>query len=473
VSYNYRYQEQHDSTNYILQDFNHTTTLNYDRKRFLPESESDLEFTANYLHRFNKDGHELNVNMVTSTTHETEDNRYINTYQVPATALSKDNMLYKQLSYDTEFSAEYSLPINEKSKFEAGYIYQHIMNNLDLKRDTLLGSTNSWTTDLSRSNVFNRSENTHVLYATYEQEIGKFGFLARVRAEQTFTNSHLVTMDSTILNQYTRLYPTLHMSYQVSDVHELQLNYSHRIRRPEDEELNPFPEYQDLRNIRAGNPYLKPEDIHSFELGYQMKKDATTFLSTVYYRNSYNLITSVIHDLGNNVFKTTLENLSQSQAAGLELILSSSIGKWMNFNLATNTYYNIIDASALGFSANKSNFAWSANGNVSVNLSKSTVWQITSNYTAETLTPQGYRLPSFVMNSGFKQELFKKKAAIILTVSDIFNSMRNKMIIDTPELQRTEIRRRSSQTIYLGFTYSFGSTPKKTKDNSIKYDNQL
>ena len=226
-------------------------------------------------------------------------------------------------------------------------------------------------------------------------------------------------MYSTIVNQYNRLYPTLHLSYKISEIHELQLNYSHRIRRPDDEDLNPFPEYQDLRNIRAGNPYLKPEDIHSFELGYQFKKNATTFISTLYYRNSYNLITSIITDQGNGVFKSTLQNLAQSQSAGLELILSSSIGKLINFNLATNAFYNTIDASALGYSSNKSTVSWSANGNISCNLTKSTVWQ------------------------------------------------------GTPNLYRTEMRKRSAQTIYLGFTYSFGNTSKKSKENAIKYDNQL
>ncbi|MEI8086616.1 MAG: outer membrane beta-barrel protein, partial [Paludibacter sp.] len=132
-----------------------------------------------------------------------------------------------------------------------------------------------------------------------------------------------------------------------------------------------------------------------------------------------------------------------------------------------------IDASALGYSNNKSTVSWSANGSVSFNLTKSTVWQFTSNYSAETLTPQGKRLPTFVMNTGFKQEIFKKKAAIILTVSDIFNSLRTTFVVDTPELNRTELRRRSSQTIYLGFSYSFGSTNKKQKESAIKYDNQL
>jgi hypothetical protein len=66
--------------------------------------------------------------------------------------------------------------------------------------------------------------------------------------------------------------------------------------------------------------------------------------------------------------------------------------------------------------------------------------------------PQGKKLPTFVLNSGFKQELFIKKAAIILTVSDIFNSLRTTFIEDRKELYRTEMRRRSLQTIYLGIS---------------------
>src|ERR1035437_455915 len=473
VNLNYRLRTQLDSSTYSLQNNFHTITENYNRDRRLPEMESDLEVNANYSHKFSKEGHELNVNYVSSFSHETEDNYYTNTYLIPAQPLSQDNIFYHHLNNQSELAVEYSLPITEKSKFEAGYLYQHANNDLDIKRDTLLSSTNVWNNDLQRSNRFVRSENTHVLYVTLEQEIGKFGFLAGLRGEQTYTNAHLVTLDSTIINHYTRLYPTLHLSYKLSDIHELQLNYSHRIRRPQDEELNPFPEYQDMNNIRAGNPTLKPEDIHSFELGYQFKRSTTSFLSTLYYRNSYNLITNIITNLGNNVYKTTLENLSQSQSAGLELIFSSSIGKLLNFNLATNTFYNTIDASALGYSTKKSNVSWSANGNVSCNLTKRLVWQVTSNYSAEILTPQGTRLPSFVMNTGLKQEVFKKKGALILTVSDIFNSMRNKYIIDTPELYRIEIRKRTSQTIYLGFTYSLGGTPKKSKDSAIKYDNQL
>ena len=474
ASYNYRVFNVIDTTNYIVRDNLNITTLDYNRARYRPESESDFEFKAFYNHKFNKEGHEINFDLTTSKTTEKEDSHFTNIYSVLAIADTKDHTLYTHLCYDTEFSAEYSLPLGEDKKFEAGYIYRSESNDLNLNRDTMVTAIPAeiWQNDVFRSNRFIRREDTHVLYATYEQEIGKFGFLLGLRAEQTYTKANLVTLDSVIANNYTRLYPTVHASYKLSKQHELQLNYSHRIRRPEDEELNPFPEYQDMRNIRAGNPLLMPEDTHSFELGYQFKNDATTFLSTVYYRNSYNLITSIIEDLGNNVYKSTLQNLSQSQAAGLELILSSGIGKILNFNLATNAFYNTIDASSLGYSANKSNIAWSANANVNINVTKSTVWQFTSNYTAETLTPQGKRVPSFVLNSGLKQDLFKKKGALILTVSDIFNSMRYQTEIDMPTMKRIEIRRRSSQTIYLGFTYNFGGSDKKQKDG-LKFDNAL
>lgn len=472
-NYNSRYQQQTDHSIYLLQDNSLNTLTDYNRDRVLPELESDLELNSFYQHSFNKEGHELNVNYVMSISREKEDNYYTNTYRTPVRPNGKDNMFYHHANTESQFSVEYTLPIADNSKFEAGYLWESFNNNMDLKRDTLNFVLNSWKRDVLRSNQFIRSDNNHVLYATYEKEIGKLGFLVGVRGEQTFCTSNLVTLDSIIKSQYTRLYPTLHLSYKLMDVHELQLNYSHRIRRPDDEELNPFPEYQDLNNIRAGNPNLKPEDIHSFELGYQFKKEATTFLSTLYYRSKYNSITSIIKNLGNNVFMSTLQNLDKSQSAGFELILSTSLGKFATLNLATNTFYNTIDAAALGFSNIKSNISWTANGNVSFNLTKSTFWQITSNYTGETLTPQGKRLPAFVMNTGLKQEIFKKKAALILTISDIFNSNRNSYIIDSPDLYRYEIRKRSSQTIYLGFTYNFGSISRKLKENQIKYDNQL
>jgi len=118
-------------------------------------------------------------------------------------------------------------------------------------------------------------------------------------------------------------------------------------------------------------------------------------------------MTDIVRFINDTVKLTTRENLTRSKSAGLELVLSTSIGKLATLNLSTNTYYNSIDASSLGYSNNKSIISWSANLSAGIDLTRSTVLQVTSGYVAETLTPQGKQLPSFVMNTGLKQELFK------------------------------------------------------------------
>jgi len=380
--------------------------------------------------------------------------------------------MIKQGGAESQFTLEYINPLSEEISFEAGYVLETRKEDMDFYGETLNPQTNLWDKDFAKSNRFVYNENIHVLYSNYKQEFEKFGFLAGLRAEQAYVDANQITTDTTLKNHYFRLYPTLHLAYKITDKHELQLNYSHRIRRPEGDELNPFPEYKDPYNLQIGNPHLKPADVHSIEAGYQYKKNNTTFLSTLYYRYTYNDFTELTKYLNDSVKVTTRENLAKSSSAGIELVLSIRIGDFATINLGTNTFYQTIDATSLGYSDHKSAISWSANLSTGLNLTKSTVLQLTSNYRAERLTPQGKQLPSFVLNTGLKQELFKKKGAFILTVSDLFNTMQNKTVIDTPELYEKTIRKRSARMVYAGFTYTFGNQ-KKGKDIQLKYDNQL
>jgi len=471
LNYNYRYQEQNDPSVYTVYN-NSIKVEDYNRNRFLPETETDLEFSSFYQHNFGKEGHELNVNFTKSHTTEFEDNYYTNIYRLPSSYIFYDNMFYHHSNNTSQLLAEYANPLSDDSKLEAGYEFDFLNNDMDLHRDTTAINQNLFFFDSSRSNRFIHSERTHVLYGTYEKDLNKFSFMVGLRGEITATSADLATKNSVINSNYNRLYPSLHTSYKLSDKNEFQFNYSHRIRRPEDEELNPFPEYQDLRNVRVGNAYLKPEDIHSFELGYKFKKGATTFLSTIYSRFNINGITSITKVSGDTLI-STLENLAKSKSAGLELILSTTLGKVATINLSSNIFYRTIDASELGYSSNKSNISLLLSGSVGINLSKSTVWQLNSVYTGEQITPQGKRLPSFVLNTGMKQEVFKKKAAFLFTISDVLNSLTQKSIIDTPDIQRQENRKRTARIIYCGFTYNFGNSGKKQNGENPKYDNSL
>jgi outer membrane receptor protein involved in Fe transport len=259
-NYNTRYQEQNDHSVYKIDSLSYRKQ-DYDRDRYQPQTETDIQLTAYYQHHFGKEGHDLNLNYTNSHSRELEDNYYTNTYRLPESQINYDNVFYDRSSIESQFLAEYANPLSEGAKLEAGLEVDHIHNDMDLHRDTTAMNQNIFATDSSRSNHFIRTERTYVTYLTYEKELGKFSYLVGLRGEYTTNSSDLVTKNMVINDQYTRLYPSLHTSYKIAPNHELQLNYSHRIRRPEDEELNPFPEYQDPINIRVGNPYLKPEDI--------------------------------------------------------------------------------------------------------------------------------------------------------------------------------------------------------------------
>jgi len=471
ANYNRRVQKQNDISVYTVDTFK-VREEDYNRNRYQPQTETDLELAGNWQHNFGRDGHDLNINYTNSYTRELENDYYINIFRIPANQYNYDNVFYDRANHESQFLAEYSNSFSKESKLEAGFELDRLQNDMNLHRDTTAMNQNLLVMDVSRSNHFIRSEQTSVLYVTFEHKYGKFGFLAGLRGEVTNTSANLVTKNVVIDNNYNRLYPTLHTSYEISERHQLQLNYSHRIRRPEDEQLNPFPEYQDPRNIRSGNPNLKPEDIHSVELGYQFKIKSLTFITTAYCRFNLNGITTITKVNGDTLV-STLQNLSKSSSAGLEFILSATVGKLATVNISSNTFYNVIDASALGYTTSKSDVSLTLNGSIMVNLAKSTAFQISSIYTGEQLTPQGRKLPSFVLNTGLKQDILKKRAAILLTVSDLFNSMKFRSEIDTPDLKRFEDRKRSARILYCGFTYNFGHSGKKQKESTLKFDNQL
>jgi len=91
----------------------------------------------------------------------------------------------------------------------------------------------------------------------------------------------------------------------------------------------------------------------------------------------------------------------------------------------------------------------------------------------DTPDPQGERRPTYIANLGLRHELNDKKTALVLTVSDVFNSLKERTVIDTPILREDVTRRRSSRIIYAGLIYNFGKPGKKKKDDTLQFDSSL
>jgi len=436
------------------------------------ELEVEWEASAVFTHQFREEGHELQFEFNFTGYDETEDNHYTETYSVPPGFVDLSHILVKKGGPQANVYAEYTLPIGEETELEAGYVGEFFKDNVSYFGEYYDDNSNEWIKDVVKSNDFVFRQDIHALYGTLSHSFDKFSFMAGLRAEQALITSHLITIDSLVPNNYFRVYPTLHLSYDLSDEQQLQLNYSHRVRRPDSDEMNPFPEYSDPRNMEAGNPLLKPEQIHSIEFGYQLKKELFTIQPSVYYRYTYDAFTQIFTIASDTVLLRTEANLSKNQSLGGEFIATLNAGKFMTLNLSTNGYYNVLDASNLGYSANKSAFAWDSKLGANINITSTTLLQIYGYFHSKRLTAQGWYDPSYYANIGLRQDLFKNRASLIFTVSDVFNSLKSSGTIDTPYLYQESTQKRVSQILYLGFTYRFGKS-SKNKAEDLKFDNNI
>ena len=199
------------------------------------------------------------------------------------------------------------------------------------------------------SNHLTYNQQVYALYAELSMPVGhlfdvKFGS----RYERTEINSfysNAAQQEKT--PGYNTLVPSVFLLHHLTDHQTLKLSYSKRIERPDYEDLNPFINTADPKNITAGNPFLKPEIGNRIEFSYNHDYgNAGSFMITAFYRTSNNDIqpyTAVYPELAigdsvyTNVSVSTRENIGREHNAGINIF--GNIRATDKFNLRTNVSF--------------------------------------------------------------------------------------------------------------------------------------
>jgi outer membrane receptor protein involved in Fe transport len=298
--------------------------------------------------------------------------------------------------------------------------------------------------------------------------------LGGLRLEGVQLNLDQVTSNLVHDTDYFKVYPSLHLAYRFANDQQLILSYSKRVQRPNPQDLNPFLVKIDTLNFRAGNANLQPQITHSFEAGYQYKAGQTFYLATLYYRQNEHGVTDVVTSLGNGVLLTTKENLSQSKAAGLELVANGHLNKALSYNVSTNLYWNEIDATGqgldqlVGVAGRRSAFAAGGRGSLTWQATAKDSLQFNAQLNAKRLTPQGYSDPNFLTFLGYRHK-FDDSFSLVATAQDVLATFRFGNTINTPTLRERNRGVPSIQAVFVGFTWNFGAPNKRPRDQGFDF----
>jgi outer membrane receptor protein involved in Fe transport len=265
-----------------------------------------------------------------------------------------------------------------------------------------------------------------------------------------------VTTGVRATNHYFDAIPSAFVTYGLSDDTTLRLSYARRIRRPGQNELNPFVVYRDELNISSGNPNLQPSTTDSLELGVETKLGKVDTTVRLLMRNESDLINERRVLLTNDVLLTTRENAGSARSGGLEFTFSGRATPELTLNLNGNVGYS--EQTVLGSVTDDKRSATSINlrGRVNYQLNPTNRFQLSLNAQGKTLFGQGYRQPQRSADLNYSRNL-TPALTLSVNINDLFDSQKMETITETDRLREYNLRSGNGRTVMVGLNYRFGS----------------
>src|SRR6201996_2215779 len=295
-----------------------------------------MDYSLGYKKTFKKEGQELDV---LYTASQSKNNVYsfqqqdYQTGNYPSSGAMSTN---PGRDRETDISVDYTQPISKKFTLETGVkgVFENISNNV--VTDTL--SAGGFIPNANQTYGFNYKRNVYAYYLSAQFSL--FNFIdakAGLRDEYTQTSSDFPEAH---IPGYNIVAPSGVISHKIDATQTIKLSYTYRIERPDYGDLNPFYNISDPHNISTGNPNLRPEKGHNYELGYNKSYNSgANFYVGVFYRYNTNDIQSYTTQFDTlnvggtkytNVFLNQRYNIGTETTEGLSLFGSVPVGNKLN-----------------------------------------------------------------------------------------------------------------------------------------------
>jgi iron complex outermembrane receptor protein len=361
--------------------------------------------------------------------------------------------------------ADYILQTGKNSKLESGYKLSSI--NTDNIAEYQLYDGTTWKEDLNKSNHFLYKENIQALYSSYEQKFSRISFQFGLRYENTHYDGHQLgnsaRKDSSFSRNYSGIFPSGYLSYQIDSANTLTLTSGRRIDRPPFQKLNPFVTIINKYTYERGNPYFQPQYSWNMELSHQYKQFLTT---TVSYSIIKDYFSQLFLSEGNDILVYTNGNVGKMYNFGVSVAVQATPVKW--WSLTGQVLFNhkefkgyqninyVSDVTQMNFNMNNQ-----------LRIGKTYTAEVSGFYTTQSRNDlQELLMPTGQMSAGVSRPVLKKKGTLKFSVRDIFYTQAMEGNTDFPNADEYFIVKRDSRVFSIAFTWRFGKPLKASRRSS-------
>jgi outer membrane receptor protein involved in Fe transport len=357
------------------------------------------------------------------------------------------------------FQADFYDPLTKMHQMEVGLKFilrQNSSNSEAFRNDTV---------KLNTENNLDYDQYILGAYAGYVFKWKKLSTKAGLRLERTWNDGTSKTsgINTDFTNRLINLVPYITLSLMPKQGQTIKLSYTQRLSRPGIWYLNPYVNNTDSLNISYGNPLLKSEISHSFELGYTYFTPKFNFSATSNSSFVNNSIESISRVETNGATVLTYENIGKYQMYGLNLYISYRPSGKLNIFFNGGGNYSKLEANT-GYAISNEGFSY--RGSLGGRL---TLWKdgsVNTNFGvySSSIMLQGNSPSFFYTGIGLSQYFLKRKLMLSVSTTDPF-WYRKKYTSDSKDITFESHNQYSyrAQNVRFSLTYNFGKMDLQVK----------
>ncbi len=317
--------------------------------------------------------------------------------------------------------------------------------------------------NVNRSNNFVYTEQINAGYVNFDRTVKKINFQAGLRFEQTISDGNLTSLqdntDAQVKRNYTNLFPSAGITYNLNPKNSFALSYSRRIERPTYQSLNPFEWQLDELTFQKGNAFLQPQYTDNIKVSHTYNYTLTTALSYSFVRDFFAQITDTTGFDRNFLME---RNIANQRVLNLSFTYPFQVAKWWNVFASIDAYHTDFKSDEKKFKAVSANVL-SFYGQNTFNLPKKWNLELSGWYSSPGIWGGTYVTRNVgSVDLALQKKIFKERISARLAVSDIFFTSPWRGTTQFGGIKIVGSGGWESRMVRLNFSYNFGSNQVKS-----------